>query len=559
MLEDADRRPDPDMIVQHPFFTTGYMPVQADITTKLREIVPEQMAFYESATDLRLQERNFRNLRELSRQCGVGPWHSINRSNNTTSIWREIASEEKHGLTPIIPLAENIVYRAYDDLKLEQERSTSRSIALLTEKTEALVIDPASSAKAAAPSGTRVPPQSFAAQQRAQGRPPPTAVSSSRTQSAMSVPPTRPLASRSRSSKKDVPLTTSGAISVESHEQATKTTTRSTRTALPSSRTQPARQPATRLVSSTQTAPQPQPKAQTTNTSDFVTLFNPTEYQERVGCSRPDEVLGRLRKLQAVLDRVLNSRSMALIPKGETTPPSPKLVVKWVDYTNKFGLGYILSEGSAGCLLNSIATPDGDKMAMLPPACLLVHGAEQHISSKNDTTYADRHQIVPMTEGIYFYEMNGEEGMSRVRVGPDKFRVPVNPDGTVEKLGQGKDKFEHRKRERIVLWKKFANYMLQYSRDLHPSDIQAPVAPTITDPTATPDDLVTFYQRFGDVSVWYFCDGHMQVCTTTSELIRFDLLLTSNSSTFRTTPRSYLMLRDIGVTFGISLQRLPSF
>lgn len=503
MLQDADRRPEPDTIVQHPFFTVGYMPVQSDITSRLREAPPEQMVFYEAANDSAMEERNFRNLREVCREVGVGPWNQTRVIH--TAIWREIAAEEKHGLTPVIPLAESIVYRPYDEVKREQIQQQQllavQSSSVLSERTEDLTVN----ATLKAPSGLlRQPPQSFAAQQRAQNRPA-NPVLPVRSQSTADIP-TRPTTVRSRS-KKEAPLTMSGALSVEAHEEAVKGTTRSTRAQLPTSRS------AGSMRSATVPQPQPQQKApiQAFNKDEMVTLFDPSEYQESVSSTRPDAVLDRLRRLQTELERALNSRSMAIVSTKDKAPALPKIVVKWVDYTNKFGLGYILNDGSVGCILRSVATTEGNKTALLPPACLLVHDAERHVQRKNDRTYSDRHQIVPMTQGIYFYENNGEDGMTRVRVDPECFRVPVYPDGTAAKLGIGQTPYEHRKRERIVLWKKFANYMLAYGRELDgPAGDSQMRAPTITDPTAAPSDLVTFYQRFGDVGCWVFCDGHLQ-------------------------------------------------
>jgi hypothetical protein len=205
---------------------------------------------------------------------------------------------------------------------------------------------------------------------------------------------------------------------------------------------------------------------------------------------------------------------MALVSSRDKTPSPPQIVVKWVDYTNKFGLGYVLNEGSVGCILRSITAQDVPSGGQLPPACVLVHDAERHCQRKEEPSYNDRHQIVPMKKGIYFYENNGDEGISRVRVAPENFIVPVNPDGTVGKLSAGKDIYDHRKRERIVLWKKFANYMVTYGREMDGSgqaEEDAIRLPTITDPTSAPSDVVTFYQRFGDVGCWMFCDGHMQV------------------------------------------------
>lgn len=249
---------------------------------------------------------------------------------------------------------------------------------------------------------------------------------------------------------------------------------------------------------------------------DQRTIFSPSEYQEQVKGTKPDEVLGRLKKFEKELERALNARSMAIVSPKDQAPPPPRIVVKWVDYTNKFGLGYILDDGSVGCILKAIPFQEGDspERLYLPPACMLVHGAERHALRRNDMSYPDRHQVVPMNQSIYFYENNGEAGITRVRVSPKAFHIPTNSDGTAGKLAQGKDIYDHRKRERIVLWKKFANYMIAFGREMdmrQEVDIQTPT-PT-ADPTTAPNDIVIFYQRFGDVGFWLFCDGHMQVRT----------------------------------------------
>src|SRR5690349_17061618 len=74
MLEDADLRPDPDTIVQHPFFITGHMPSPAEITPKLRELPPEDERFYHYAATRHEQAQNFQSLKEMCKECGVGPW-----------------------------------------------------------------------------------------------------------------------------------------------------------------------------------------------------------------------------------------------------------------------------------------------------------------------------------------------------------------------------------------------------------------------------------------------------------------------------------------------------
>ncbi|KAK3329349.1 kinase-like domain-containing protein [Apodospora peruviana] len=509
MLQDATRRPDPDTIVEHPFFMSGYMPLSSDMTSKLRECAPQNPAFYDSPADAQSEELNIRNVKEMCRQCNVGPWCQSQLVSK--KIWREMAEEEHNGLTPAIPLAEGIVYRPFDEIKIEQqlqekllqERAAAQQAQQsfqLGDRSDEISSFNHSTAAQRAPSGLlRAPPQSFAAQQRAQNRPTNTATLP-RSQTAT-----------------DTGLRTSGSLRLRSMREVSGTERQAQEDPAPSLRTtrslrsQPTRGQAKTIEEEpvqlrAQTAMVSRPKPQ----QESVSLFSPSEYQELVPGSQPDAVLDRLCKLQAELERALNARSMAILSK-DRTPSPPHIVVKWVDYTNKFGLGYILNDGSVGCILRNIPTIEGSRNGILPPACVLVHGAERHCQRREDPRYPDRHQIVPMNEGIYFYENNNEDGFSRVRVSPENFRLPMNPDGTIGKLSVGTDIYDHRKRERIVLWKKFANYMIAYGREIEGQVEESSIrVPTITDPTAAPSDVVTFYQRFGDVGCWMFCDGHMQ-------------------------------------------------
>ncbi|KAH8905501.1 Pkinase-domain-containing protein [Coniochaeta sp. PMI_546] len=509
MLTDAELRPDPDQIVQDNFFVCGYMPVPSDINSKLRDCAPQNPAFYDPITSAQMESQNRHNLRAMCRECGVGPWNQEKLV--TKQIWRECAEEEQYNLTPVIPLAKGIVYRPFDEVKTEQKLQSRIAnypppSSQQPDRTEELSALSQSAFPPKAPSGLlRAPPQSFAAQQRAQSKPPAT-TTTFRSQTVTETSSKTAAGTVRTRTRRELPSS-----SVQKAEEAATPTMTGHRLVRANAATSSVEQEVVPRRAQP-TASRPRMKDEQTQ-EDRISLFNPSEYQEEVPDTQPDLVLDRLRKLQAELERALNSRSMAILKSTDKTPSPPQIVVKWVDYTNKFGLGYILNDGSVGCILRSIPTQDGNKTAMLPPACMLVHGAERHCLRRDDINYADRHQIVPMNEGIYFYENNGEQGITRVRVSPETFRIPMNSDGTVGKLSAGRDVYDHRKRERIVLWKKFANYMIAYGREIESSnqaDDRAMQVPTITDPTAAPTDIVTFYQRFGDVGCWMFCDGHMQ-------------------------------------------------
>ncbi|KAG6301149.1 hypothetical protein E4U09_005684 [Claviceps aff. purpurea] len=546
MLQDADSRPEPDEIIRHPFFVSGYMPAAADMTSRLRDLAPEKQEFYGARLSSTDEAASLENLKTICRECCIGPWTEAKLIHS--QVWKEMAHEEKAGLTPMIPLPENTVYRPFEEWLRENmpqrtkyshsvgpassySSSTTSASASASSSTSSLTTASSSITSAGtasvdsqtsrhkAPVGLlRQPPQnfasqqrapSFAAQQRAQNRPAaaPTASTTSITKTASNpvVPASQNVRTLPRREiVRDESLKTSSSV-----DTASRSVRVSTRTGLPSTRTTANVQVAERaaLMSS---API-QPKKTSSSSIRSATLFSPSEKAEEIVNSKPDMILDRLKRLQAELERALNSRSMAIISSKSVSPPHPHVVVKWVDYTNKFGLGYILNDGSVGCVLRDIPTTEGSKTAMLPPAGVFIRGAEKHILRRQDETYLDRNQPVPMTESIQFFENNGETGLSEVNISPEHFRVAVNEDGTAGKMNPGKDIYQHRKRERIILWKKFANYMIAFGRDenlpIEEHDGQSVMSPG---QKGTMAELVTFYQRFGDVGCWVFCDGHFQ-------------------------------------------------
>ncbi|KAJ8126616.1 hypothetical protein O1611_g7022 [Lasiodiplodia mahajangana] len=453
MLEDADKRPDPDTIVQHCFFSSGYVPTSSEITVKLREYPPDDDRFYAVDITPKMESEISRNLEDLCSVCEVG--QSGKTQSTHKSTWREVALEEQAGLTPIIPLVEGIVYRPYEEVS--KELGLMQVPIRPPPQPAARPGDEGQAAPGITTGLLRAPPQSFAAQQRAQNRPLKPSITLPQVQTLNDIaPPSRQRARR------DI-----------SQSSAESSVSRRAAPILPAL----SETPGTRLAST----------------------------------SQPDIVLDRLRSLQAELERALNSRSMALLGKTPTPSP-PHVVVKWVDYSNKFGLGYILNDGSVGCVLKSIpGSAGGGRTVKLPPSCILVRGAEQHCSRRQDASYADRHQIVPMTNEIQFYENNGEVGLSTVFVHPSQFRIVPNEDGTPGKIPTGNDIYDYRKREHLVLWKKFANYMMAYGRDQEGADTTGQIESLVSSKqTMPPSDVVTFYQRTGDVGCWAFADGHLQ-------------------------------------------------
>lgn len=164
-------------------------------------------------------------------------------------------------------------------------------------------------------------------------------------------------------------------------------------------------------------------------------LIAPDDVPECLPNTKPDDVLRQLQNLHKELETCLKdlskgkdrSHEQDIDVKNNSFKHRP-VVVKWVDYTNKFGIGYILANGTVGCVFK------GDEMSY--PTCVVVAGAEAHLKKRKITGYAEKHQMVPSKGSpIEFIENCDEEGLKRVLVQPSTYQVKVT-DGVADKLIQ---------------------------------------------------------------------------------------------------------------------------
>lgn len=512
LLQAPEKRPDPDTIVQHPFFTCGWMPQADEMTADLRDCAPSGDKFHSIGARTGRSNLYARNLRNLCIKCEVGPWNASQK--HFTSTYREVAAEEKAGLTPAVPLPEDVVYRPFDEWLREQAKQVMEhgenkeaASAVLSK-----ILEPQ-----AAPRAREQPPalhpnpstQSFAAQQRAR---PIAATTSSRA-----------VKSRQVSTEAAKAMAESNAHSgVEGSQRLPRSNSRKFESHVVEKIPDVEDRLAADLAHQLNKAKAERKANQAESTLSFerpVSLFSPKERLESMSGTKPEHILRGLQRLQSELERALNSRSIAVEP--ETPPPTPTIVVKWVDYTNKFGLGYILSNGSVGCIFKAAPVDPADSAkGYVPPSCVVVRDAERHLQSRSNEAYVDRHQLVPISgPNIEFYENRGEQGIARGKVNPQNYKVVVGPNGEVGRLSRGRDQWDDRKREKIVLWKKFANYMTAFGRDQDPyEEAFANNSPDLSTEAVTAGNVVTFYQRFGDVGCWGFCDGRFQVGVTKFQL-----------------------------------------
>ena len=241
-------------------------------------------------------------------------------------------------------------------------------------------------------------------------------------------------------------------------------------------------------------------------------LIGPDEVPECLPDSRPDEVLGQLQRLHNELEISLKDlargRGQSHIEDFDLKSQNFKhrpVVVKWVDYTNKFGIGYILANGTVGCVFKGDETSN--------PTCVVVAGAEDHLKKRNVTKYREKHQMVHAGGApVEFIENCGLEGLKRVLVPASQYQIPVSDSGLADKLAPGRDIHDYEKRRKLCLWDKFGKYMTQTlgkseEMDLNSLD-EANSSRSRRSNIAGP--FVKFYQRLGNVGIWGFGDGSFQ-------------------------------------------------
>ncbi|KAF2001152.1 hypothetical protein P154DRAFT_433440 [Amniculicola lignicola CBS 123094] len=183
---------------------------------------------------------------------------------------------------------------------------------------------------------------------------------------------------------------------------------------------------------------------------------------EEAPFSDPVAVLKQLYTFRENVTRALQKQpSNAPRTKSSQLP----FVAKWVDYSRKHGVGYVLEDGTVGCLATATDQhpvtmafcPDGNSYLKL---------------LAKDPDYMSQ---IPIE---YYASPNSRKALSRVEV----------TDATRSKVMR-------------TIWSKFGKYMcVQLGLD-DSSRAKVPGRP----------NFVRFYQRLGNVGIWGFVDGAFQV------------------------------------------------
>lgn len=239
-----------------------------------------------------------------------------------------------------------------------------------------------------------------------------------------------------------------------------------------------------------------------TNSCTRTLLIAQSDVSTPVPCTSHESVLQALTEAYRDLApkgivRVKSSRTF----RRSLSNPHP-VVEKWVDYSEKYGIGYILSDGTAGLALRS--ANDNTRSS----TCIVIRKAKEHYLSR---LREEEVQIVPQGPQalpVEFYEGFEEAGLRRLAIPAKNFRYhpgrsekwPDSRDVVAQLSEQAKDEYTAERVRLVGLLDKFGKYMTNLNSSDSPASIEGKAA----------DPFIKFYQRLGNVGIWGFGDGAFQ-------------------------------------------------
>lgn len=234
---------------------------------------------------------------------------------------------------------------------------------------------------------------------------------------------------------------------------------------LPSGIDRPARRLGTvRKVSGQEHAAKPKIPQEIVVVPDSTSASSEPTDSSSDSCTDPSAVLQRASQLRDNIAAALAGKRPAA--KRRYKPSSLPFVAKWVDYARKHGVGYVLEDGTIGCLFNSTSKH--------PVTHAVVRDGYQHLQVVGKDM--DLIHDVPIEHWVH----NSKNELVKGGIAPD------------------------RKKTTGILWAKFGKYMCA---QLGESQVQGETIVDANGNTVFP----RYYQRLGAVGVWGFSDGSLQV------------------------------------------------
>ncbi|KAF4555702.1 Serine/threonine-protein kinase plo1-like protein [Elsinoe fawcettii] len=493
LLVPEELRPCPDKIVAHPFFRMAFVPqkmssVQMTKTPSWPVQLPGPDVIQRGYSD---------SWWSVCKQSGVGEYapgkcFQLNDGQRIRSIVKDIERELAAGRQPVVPIPGDMIYTgmpegpqlqeiSHNEERLPSPRKKNLTVPKTredsglgpprryrsTRTTRAQVVEPApieifeDEAAAGRQLGGTVKRVKATAQQN--------------TISKASLPPTLAAASAIAATNSS---TTSGSQTTTNLASTAPTVHKSTKAS---------EMPPPRLPSDTMTAAKSLTMRSTstgtrqTTASDIKTL--PSSKAVGIKCnsdisgpilpgSEPDAVLKRLAIFRDNLKSALAGKTSSSRKRKAESPALP-FISRWVDYSRKHGVGYVLQDGTVGFI--AVATVAGGEPWPVT-----------HVFARNGEAWLRRvgkrfENLEKVPIRLY---RDTEDGIAQIRT-----------------LGMSQESTDRIKTLR-GLWVKFGRYMSQALNERgDEAELQSGGVPNI----------VRFYQRLGHVGIWVFNDGCIQI------------------------------------------------
>lgn len=477
LLVHEDERPTPDQIVAHPFFKLGYIPLELDSECTAR--IPKWPK-NRPPTASTIKRGYTEEWWQLCKASSVGEFEpgkafgAYGKRRNKT-VARDCQKEIEAGKQPNIPFAKDCVYVPFP-ARVQWPHQPPGGLSEISEEKES------SSEALTETTGNdrtrgRLP--------RVVRREPLPSLQENVEPTQESEPPRRTLekqptrlrAVRKISNPGRVTAATATAPAPLRVPREARTTTRARQAREPAKEVPIATDtglqdlPPLRVVKpTTRTVEKPEPEVEPTAAA--ATVRSAPRYRTvsaEMPATDPVSVLARLYTFRDNLARALDKKPTR---SRRDQPPQLPFVAKWVDYSRRYGVGYVLDDGSIGTLLSA--------EEQYPVTIAFAADGYNHLRKAGGNR-----ELAKSVDLSYYTTVRKEKGLTRIEV------------------------LEKRRIEEIrTVWHKFGKYMCATFGDEE--------RPMRKDPRV---NFVKFYQRLGNVGIWGFDDGSFQVSNTDAHLL----------------------------------------
>ncbi|CAO2657012.1 Nn.00g058150.m01.CDS01 [Neocucurbitaria sp. VM-36] len=467
LLVHEDERPTPDQIVAHPFFKLGYIPLELESGCTSR--IPKWPK-NRPPTATTVKRGYTEEWWQLCKASAVGEYEpgkafGAYGSRRNKTVARDCQKEIEAGKQPNIPFAHDYVYVPFparvqwphqapgglSEISEEKESSSEGQALVETTGNDRTKGRLPKTAKKEQPMPTLKenvePVQEPAATRRILDKQP----TRLRAVRKISNPGRITAATATAPAPLRVPRDSRATTRARTAKETVKEVPKATKSGLPDL-------PPLRVVkTSTQVPEKPEPA------TEPPTVRSAPRYRTvsaDMPATDPVSVLARLYTFRDNLARALEKQPTR---SRRDSPPQLPFVAKWVDYSRRYGVGYVLDDGSIGTLLSA--------EEQYPVTIAFATDGYSHLRKAGNNR-----ELAKSVALNYYTTVRKDRGLSRIEV------------------------LEKRRVEEIrTVWHKFGKYMCATFGDEE--------KPMRKDPRV---NFVKFYQRLGNVGIWGFDDGSFQ-------------------------------------------------